>query len=45
MIAALIMLNSGGWGETPKICDMTGFLLIPAALVFGMLRAWKAART
>lgn len=26
------------------LCEMTGFLVIPGALVFGMLRARKAAR-
>lgn len=43
--AILIMLNSGGWGEDgAKVCDVFGFVAVPSALIFGMLRARKAAR-
>lgn len=43
--ALLIMLNSGGWGENAPIkdiCEMTGFLIIPGALIFGLIRSRRA---
>lgn len=42
--ALLTMLNSGGWGESPKICDIFGFVAVPAALTFGLVRSLRARR-
>lgn len=44
MIATLILLMGERAPKTIELCPMIGTLVIPGALVFGMLRARKAAR-